>query len=814
MGGQDRAMSLADALSRTRTEEDVKDAYVRALGLKGVSKGQVDIQTKDVWFEAKGDPKPVLAMFAQLLFYVRQAHSVGQPIPAFLVVVDREKAAILETDLARPLLADEAIEWPTAASSVGKACIAQVATHIEGHFTTYTIATDERAFVAAVKGAISEGRIVRTPITRDNLRQVFNKWEEMVGRELGVLEGQEGDYAELFFADIMHDEVSDETAMNGLSARLGREGGQPVFYLKRGKAYERYEPASLHGYRNFWRLYDRPPAKKDRDYLLERRDMLLPIDEQKFKGAYYTPPHIVDKAYDLLTTTLGEGWQEKYIIWDMCCGVGNLELSHSNPRNLFMSTLDQPDIDNIRVRGLFPGAEIFPYDYLNDDVTEFGEIDYSLKDVVPQELRQAIADSRAGIEGAKDILVLINPPYGEAGNSIGNAGKTGIATTRISHGMSDLGYAAREKFVQFLHRILIELPNAKLAMFSTLKYVNAPNFEEFRRRWDARYLGGFIVHSKAFDDLKGNFPVGFLIWDLAEHQPTEVIHTVALNKAGDQIGEKSFFDFPNERLMTEWLPRSRKNRVEAVPLTNAITPLTKTTGIRNQNWSDGAIAHFFCNGTDLQNSGTMTAIFSSVHSIGHAGGYFVTPENLWKVAIIFSVRMLIPHTWQNHNDQFLQPSQPLSDAFKSDCLVWMLFAGKNLTAGADGLRWNDRDWSLVNHFIPYTEGEVGAQGRFESEFMVRHMAGMAFSPEAQAVLDEGRKLWTRFHATQFPRKLRDEFKLSKADGSANPNAGWYQIRKALEAHSDFTDFDPFKAAYAALTAKLRPMVYALGFLPE
>ena len=49
-----------------------------------------------------------------------------------------------------------------------------------------------------------------------------------------------------------------------------------------------------------------------------------------------------------------------------------------------------------------------------------------------------------------------------------------------------------------------------------------------------------------------------------------------------------------------------------------------------------------------------------------------------------------------------------------------------------------------------------------------------------------------------------------------PNAGWYQVRRSLEAYgeTELTDFDPFKAAYAALSAKLRPMVYELGFLPE
>jgi hypothetical protein len=42
------------------------------------------------------------------------------------------------------------------------------------------------------------------------------------------------------------------------------------------------------------------------------------------------------------------------------------------------------------------------------------------------------------------------------------------------------------------------------------------------------------------------------------------------------------------------------------------------------------------------------------------------------------------------------------------------------------------------------------------------------------------------------------------------------VRRALEAYGDneLTDFDPFKAAYATLTAKLRPMVFELGFLPE
>ncbi len=42
------------------------------------------------------------------------------------------------------------------------------------------------------------------------------------------------------------------------------------------------------------------------------------------------------------------------------------------------------------------------------------------------------------------------------------------------------------------------------------------------------------------------------------------------------------------------------------------------------------------------------------------------------------------------------------------------------------------------------------------------------------------------------------------------------IRRSLKAFNDteFTDFDPFKAAYADFPEKLRPQVFALGFLPS
>jgi hypothetical protein len=46
-------MYLYIKLQQAKSEEDVKDAYIKALGLKNYAKGLVDIQTKEIRFEAK-----------------------------------------------------------------------------------------------------------------------------------------------------------------------------------------------------------------------------------------------------------------------------------------------------------------------------------------------------------------------------------------------------------------------------------------------------------------------------------------------------------------------------------------------------------------------------------------------------------------------------------------------------------------------------------------------------------------------------------------------------------------------------------------
>lgn len=796
--------NLYKALQGARSEEDVKDIYIKALGLKKVTKGLIDIQTDEIWFEAKDTGRhSCYAMFTQLLHYVQVALNKGDRVPAFLAVIDTEKAALMKSADVLPFLAKKTIKWGTSASQYPQEAFDTVSAYIGTHFVQFRIETDGDEFGQAVKNAIKTGEIIRSAITPDNLKQVFDKWVDMIGREVeGVVEE---DYALLFFADIMHDGT--KSTHQSLSAELLHKNGKPAFELRQRV----YELHSTVGYQKFWALYHRPPAQEYRNYLLERRDSLIPLDERSFKGAFYTPLHVVDKAYDLLNKTLGKKWQQEYIVWDMCCGVGNLEVKHSNHRNIFMSTLDMEDIDVMKAAKTCVAAQRFQYDYLNDDITDDGGINYSLTNKLPQALRDAIADG-------KKILVLINPPYAEAMKADNIAeiedrseSKKGVANTRVGNLMGVPGYASRELYVQFLCRIAREIPTAVIAMFSTLKYVNAPNFEAFRGRWNAKYLDGFIVHSKAFDGLNGNFPISFLIWATdnlknSKCTPINRITTEVLDRSANPIGEKSFYNIPASQLMGEWLQRPKPNNIDALPLKSAITPTSSTKDVRGGKWAEGAIGGMMCKGSDLQNTATGTALFSSGYC--SAGGFLVTESNLWQTAVAFSARLVVKKSWLNDRDQFLAPTMSLPDEFLTDCLVWMLFHNQNHTASADGIQWNGRTWSLVNHFVPYSETEVGSPEAFESNYICRVLSERVLSAEARALLDAGRLVWSAYFNEKDTRSVRERLRLNR------PDVGWYQIRNAIKERGaqDTCGMPAVSAAHQLLAEKIRPQIYEYGML--
>ena len=435
---------------------------------------------------------------------------------------------------------------------------------------------------------------------------------------------------------------------------------------------------------------------------------------------------------------MGESWQDEYYIWDLAAGTGNLLAGLVNKYNIFASTIDQADVD-IMIERVDNGANllkshIFKFDFLNDDFSQ-----------LPKELKNIID------EKPEKLIIYINPPYAEAtsGNTPAGTGKNKAKVARgnkISEDYKDiLGKANNEIFAQFFIRIYKEIPNCILASFSTLKYLNSTNFIRFREYFKAKFLKGFIVPAWTFDNVKGKFPIGFLIWDTSKKQKIKSISVDVFDEKIEFLGKKSFYGELPESI-NKWIRIFNNEDNKIIGLMVSASP-------------------------DFQHNQQLAILSKQQERYC----FFITPQYLFQFCIYFYVRHCIPHNWINNNEQFLYPNDNWEKdlEFQSDCLAFTLFHGHNRISAEEG----------INHWIPFSEAEVEAKNNFESHFMKDFIDGkikpketkelltergslkpIKFSKEAKDIFEAGRELWKYYHKHDL----------------ININASYYDIRKFFQ----------------------------------
>ena len=117
------------------------------------------------------------------------------------------------------------------------------------------------------------------------------------------------------------------------------------------------------------------------------------------------------------------------------------------------------------------------------------------------------------------MIIYINPPYAEATTATTVTGKgqnkkkVAISNKTYEKYKDVIGKASNELFAQFFIRIYKELSGCILAEFSKLKILQAGNFAVFRDVFLAELKKMFVVPADTFDNVKGQFPIGFMIWN-------------------------------------------------------------------------------------------------------------------------------------------------------------------------------------------------------------------------------------------------------------------------------------------------------------
>ena len=741
-----------------------------------------------LWAESKDKPTDTFEMFAQLLLTIKKKADTEEMPPKYLGVFDREKIAFTEYGNALPIFNLNDFNWNERPSSVSKKTINQVAKHLK-NVVVFNFEKDTKEILEFLRENFMLGKIgtTKVQINKNNFIAIYNKWVREVLPSIGLNDQDWKDLkkkgvgdCEFYLADLLSEEnktISDKlnimlqesyykskVKVQGYLEHLFRE----IPFNDKGKAHTR-----------FWARYERPPKEEYHRYMIERRDLLVPQNIRERKGAYYTPQIWVEKSQEYLAKVFGENWQEEYYVWDCCAGTCNLLVGLAEKHRVWASTIDQPDVDIVhelieRKEFNLLAKHVFQFDFLHEDFSK-----------LPKALRDIINDP----EKRERLIIYMNPPYAEAGTPKQRSGtgknKEGVATThqRIRNQYELLlGKAVNEVFALFFIRIIKEIPGAKLASFSTLKYINSQNFTKFRDHFLAEFKTGFVCPANTFDNVQGKFPIGFLVWDTSQKKKNKKIRLDAFDRKGYYCGKKTIHNIDGVKPLTAFTQSERgKNAV--------------------------LLGHFAARGCDFQNQGAV--FIDNLEGEKKGGGLHVTVShlNLIDVAISFTVRHCIEHTWLNDRDQFLYPNEgyKTDKEFQNDCLVFVLFHGQNR------IRSNGN----ANHWIPFTAKEVDARENFQSTFMSDFLAKRKLSNEAKMVFEAGKALWKYYHET------------IRQDDNALTDASLYEIREYFKGRDEkgrmknkatdeqFNELEvALRSALKILAEKIQPKVYEYGFLKK
>ena len=409
-------------------------------------------------------------------------------------------------------------------------------------------------------------------------------------------------------------------------------------------------------------------------------------------------------------------------------------------------------------------------------------------------------------------IIYINPPYATAANNHGDKiAKFKVSMTEIRKKMiaDDLKASSQELYTQFLYRISKNFSNRQvwLGMFSSLKYIKSGQEQKFLdKAFDYKFERGFVFHSNNFVGCTGDFPIGFLIWNLNEHISFDE-QTILLdiyNSAVEKVGEKICYPARQKNFLNIWAKRALG--IKKFPPMSSGLNISYKSKTPKDKVPENFLATFVYSGNDFSNQ-NYTAFISG--SVARHGGISVTPENFEQCLITHMVRRLPKATWLNDRDQFMQPTKELSREFITDAVIWSLFAPSNQTVSLRNVEYEGEVYQIANNFYPFMLSEVknwhcsSPEIRMqiflaqEDRFAAKWIKNNVLSAQAQAVLDAGREIYKKFYA-ELEKLDVARWKIEEWD------AGWYQIRMSLCVSIDLS----------TLSAKLEPQIYELGFLRD
>ena len=805
------------ALTKAKTEEEVKHAYAEHFGLDYDTEFRHDLYSPEIFYEFKFSRSlqkrtTRATVLAQVMYYIRRLRlgHADKVIPPVICVADGRQAFFTETAKWQKFYSkDTKYDWDVAPSTPDGKLVEDLAAFAETNTIKVfdVLAKDEyemfnqRLAEYRAKQLAFDFRVKKL-ITEENFVEVFDYWNRCFGE--AVHNGTKS--SRYFLCDIQLNR-----------SRYDSKENKVVFLI--GPHEQRAKKILPKEYEWFWSNYEKITDASAIRNILAMVDRLTDDPLRHLTGEFFTPIPFARKGLGYLEKVLGPKWWTKNVrLWDMAAGVGNLEwfLPLEAYKSIYLSTLLPEDVPHCK--RAFPGATVFQYDYLNDDIeTVLAQSLFTQESKLPENLRQDLANP--------DIkwIIFINPPFatsqkaGYSGNS-----KKGVSTTKVRPLMHDagLGEVSRELFAQFLFRIRHEFrgKQAHLGLFSTLKYVNANNDQKFRDKvFQFTFKDGFVFSSANFSGTQSAnpFPVGFLVWDLAKPKKleTQKIEVAVLDDDTSRLGYKTIVAEHRSRFLNKWIDRVPATEI-LPPLGGAITVKAGNGDVRDRVAKD-FLASLMCKGNDVQNYNNVALLSGPYVS---AGALSIVPTNFDKAMIVHAVRKNVHKTWINDRDQFLMPTTEPSISFVRQCAVWSLFADSNQTATLRNVAYKGQTFQIINHFFPYTVSTLKKWHISDSDisqsltsdptdrFVAGWLKKQKLDSACEDLLDVGKEIYKTFFE-HFKDLSTATYKIEHWD------AGWWQIKRCVvEAGLEAERLERIEELKKDIGAKISEEALQLGIV--
>jgi hypothetical protein len=250
------------------------------------------------------------------------------------------------------------------------------------------------------------------------------------------------------------------------------------------KSFGEIPIASRDGFTSFFAHFSSSYTPSQKHKLAAVVDRIVEDTTRRRQGEFFTPAIWVDKAHEYIASVYGEDWKEKYVVWDPAWGTGNLTRDYQF-KELYVSTLNQSDIDTANQMGYNPESTKFQYDFLNDDYEK-----------LPEGLRKAIE------EGCQ-IIVLMNPPYKTSQKGV-NKGNIDFEETFVKKQMviKGLGKSSLNLYNQFIFKLANLSIN--ICMFTPSLFFTGSSNKGLRESVfrTHSFVKGFLMDAANFADVK------------------------------------------------------------------------------------------------------------------------------------------------------------------------------------------------------------------------------------------------------------------------------------------------------------------------